>query len=91
MFTGGPSFEELPEVLGVICWLLCAWMVVDFGAELALMRCSLCSCGPRVGNGLVLLLDLSLLASNLGMSMSRAGRFPNVSVWNDGCTLSGAV
>ena len=90
-FTGGPSLEELAVLLGIICWLLCAWLVDDFGAELALMRCSLYSCDPCVSNGLALLLDVSWLASNLGMSMSRAGRFPKVSVWNDGCTLSGAV
>ena len=91
MFTGGPSFEELPGVLGIICWLFRAWLVDDLGAELALMRCSLYSCDPCVSNGLVLLLDVCVLASNLGMSMSRAGRFPKVSVWNDGCSLSGTV
>ena len=91
MFTGGPSFKEFPGIPGVIWWLFCAWLVDGFGAELALTRRSPYSCDPCVSNGLVLLLDGSLLAPNLGMSMSRAGRFPKVSVWNDGCTLSGAV
>ena len=67
MFTGGPSLEELAVLLGVICWLVCAWLVDDFGAELALMRCSLYSFDPCVSNGLFLLPDVSLLVSSLGV------------------------
>ena len=37
-FTGGPSLEELAVLLGITCWLLCAWLVekVHFLAEICM-------------------------------------------------------